>query len=150
MDHNDIYLYTKCSVEEQETMMINRILKVLTECENKHFHKRTIKCWYRLPREVAETPSLEVFKTCLEKTLSNLAELKYWSCFEQVARLGHISRSLPMWMIMWFYSFRVNQIVPFASFARDTCWYQLPSQCAKRGTAIVTKQYSLFYSLSSS
>lgn len=139
MDHNDIYLYTKCSVGEQETM-INCILKVLTECENKHFHKRTIECWYTLPREVAETQSFEVFKTCLEKMLSNL---KYWSCFEQEARLGHLSRSLPMRMIMWFYSFRVNQIVSLASYARDTCWYQLPSQCAKWGTSIVTKQYSL-------
>lgn len=130
MDHNDIYLYTKCSVEEQETMMINSILKVLTECKNKHFHKRTNKCWYRLPREVAETPSLEVFKTCLEKMLSNLAKLKYCTCFEQEARLGQLSRSLPMWMIMWFDTFRANQIVSLVSFARDTYWYQLPSQCA--------------------
>jgi len=29
------------------------------------FTKRVIKHWSRLPREVAESPSLEVFKTCV-------------------------------------------------------------------------------------
>lgn len=72
MDLNYFYLYMKYSVEEQETMIINWNLEVLTECEENHFHRRTIKHWYRLPREAAETPSLEVFKICLEKVLSNL------------------------------------------------------------------------------
>lgn len=69
MDHNYFYLYMKYSVGEQETMIINWNLEVLTECEENHFHRRTIKHWYR---EAAETPSLEVFKICLEIVLSNL------------------------------------------------------------------------------
>lgn len=42
------------------------------EKKNKHFHKNTINHRYRLPSEAAETPSLEVFKICPEKALSNL------------------------------------------------------------------------------
>ncbi|KAK4824134.1 hypothetical protein QYF61_010757 [Mycteria americana] len=36
------------------------------------FPMKTVKHWKRLPREVVQSPSLEVFKTQLDEALSNL------------------------------------------------------------------------------
>ncbi|GAB0185421.1 hypothetical protein GRJ2_001007400 [Grus japonensis] len=36
------------------------------------FTLRVTKHWHRLPREVVEPPSLEIFKTCLDMILCNL------------------------------------------------------------------------------
>lgn len=49
------------------------------------------------------------------KCWATRSKLKCWSCFEQEDRLGDLSRSIPTWMIMWFYGF--NQIVSLPSFA---------------------------------
>jgi len=35
-----------------------------------------VKHWHRLPREAVEAPSLEKFKARLDRTLSNLVQLK--------------------------------------------------------------------------
>jgi len=35
------------------------------------FHARMVRCWNRLPREVVDAPSLEVFKAKLNGTLNN-------------------------------------------------------------------------------
>jgi len=40
------------------------------------FTVRVVKHWHRLPREVIDAPSLETFKIRLERSLSNLIELK--------------------------------------------------------------------------
>jgi len=36
------------------------------------FPLRVMEHWHRLPREAVESPSLEIFKTCLDKVLYNL------------------------------------------------------------------------------
>ena len=36
------------------------------------FPLRVMEPWPRLPREAVESPSLEIFKTCLDKVLYNL------------------------------------------------------------------------------
>ena len=38
----------------------------------KFFTKRVMRCWHRLPREVVNAPSLEVFKARLDGALDSL------------------------------------------------------------------------------
>jgi len=42
------------------------------------FTKMIIKHWNRLPKEVMESPSLEVFKRCVDAVLRDLAVLDSW------------------------------------------------------------------------
>ncbi|KFV11591.1 hypothetical protein N340_03758, partial [Tauraco erythrolophus] len=42
------------------------------DIRKKFFTLRVVKHWNRLPREVVDTPSLEVFKARLDEALSNL------------------------------------------------------------------------------
>ncbi|KFV53806.1 hypothetical protein N341_12704, partial [Tyto alba] len=42
------------------------------DIRKKFFTVRVVRHWNRLPREVVATPSLKVFKTRLDGTLSNL------------------------------------------------------------------------------
>ena len=39
---------------------------------DKFFTRRVVRCWNRLPKEVVDDPSLEVFKARLDETLGSL------------------------------------------------------------------------------
>ncbi|KFP09546.1 hypothetical protein Z169_08339, partial [Egretta garzetta] len=42
------------------------------DIRKKYFTMRVVKHWNRLPREVVDAPSLEIFKARLDRALSNL------------------------------------------------------------------------------
>ena len=42
------------------------------DIREKFFTERVVRCWNRLPREVVDAPSLEVFKATLDGALSSL------------------------------------------------------------------------------
>ena len=42
------------------------------DIRGKFFTMRVVRCWYGLPREAVDAPSLEVFKTRLDGALNSL------------------------------------------------------------------------------
>jgi len=46
--------------------------RIRLDIRKKFFTMRVVKHWHRLPREAVEAPSLETFKTRLDRALSNL------------------------------------------------------------------------------
>ena len=42
------------------------------DVRGRFFTMRVVRCWHRLPREVVDAPSLEVFKNKLNAALGNL------------------------------------------------------------------------------
>jgi len=56
------------------------------------FPLRVTESWHRLPGEVVESPSLEIFQPCLEKVLCSLL---WVTLLQQGVGLGNPQRSLP-------------------------------------------------------
>jgi len=63
------------------------------------FPLRVTEPWPRLPRGAVESPSLEIFKTCLDKVLCSLL---WVTLLGQGVGLGDPQRSLPTPNILWF------------------------------------------------
>ena len=42
------------------------------DVKGKFFTERDVRCWHRLPKEVVDNPSLEVFRNRLDGSLGNL------------------------------------------------------------------------------
>jgi len=56
------------------------------------FPLRVTEPWHRLPREAVESPSLEIFQTCLDAVLCSLL---WVTLLQQGVGLGDSQRSLP-------------------------------------------------------
>lgn len=54
-------------------MALNQNTVNLRRCKEDFFAMKVVKRWHRLPREVEDAPSLEMFKVRLDRALSSLA-----------------------------------------------------------------------------
>jgi len=58
--------------EEKNYIYKLNLRKFCLNMKKNFFPLRVTEHWNRLPREVVESPSLEIFKTCLDKVLCSL------------------------------------------------------------------------------
>jgi len=101
------YLKSRCQVVGARLFSVvcsNRTRDKMHKLECGKFHLnlrenfRGARALNRLPREVEEPPSLEIFKTHLDVFLSNLL----WGTIWQGVGLNNLQRSLPNPMILRF------------------------------------------------
>lgn len=63
------------STEQEEIGANKNTIKFHLNARRHFFHVRLVKHRNRLPRDVAEPPSVEIFKNCLDTILGNLSYL---------------------------------------------------------------------------
>lgn len=85
-------LFQKSSVKEDEVFLSRRWEWQLTSNQSINalslaISFLTVGLKASLPREVVQSPSMEIFKTRQDKALSNLAWSHSWYCLEQEAEL---------------------------------------------------------------
>ena len=76
-----------------------RGIKSCISMRKNFFPLRVTEPWPRLPREAVESPSLEIFQTCLDTVLCSLL---WVTLLGQGVGLGDPQRSLPTQTILWF------------------------------------------------
>ena len=59
--------------DQEETVLKWKEGRIRLNIRWKSFTKRVVRCWNRLPREVVDAPSLEVFKAQLDGALGSLS-----------------------------------------------------------------------------
>jgi len=62
------------------------------------FTVRVTEHWNRLPRDVEESPPMEIFKICLD---TYLCDVLYWTCFSGRFGFYSLQRSLPTHTVQW-------------------------------------------------
>ena len=80
------FQYLKGAYKQERSKLFERVDNIRTrgngfklkegrfrlDVRGKFFTRRVVRCWNRLPREVVDAPSLEVFKARLDGALANL------------------------------------------------------------------------------
>jgi len=103
------YLKCECHVDGAKLYIVVHSDKTKSnrhKLEHRKFHTnmrknlftvRVTGHWYRLPREVVESPFLKILRTCLDSFLCNLLQA---ICFSRKFGLGNLQRSLPNSMVL--------------------------------------------------